>query len=170
MGGDACTGTIKSLAVQVHCAPNGSAPNTSRTGWYYGEGQTNNAVPLASGMVPAEHEQDVIRYLVDDIANTSNGHLTTGFVGNKYVLPALTKFGEQTLALDMAVDVESPSWGYLVRAPATRHSRHPTLTTVLLTLTTVSLTRLRMVRRQYGKTGQGCKMNHTLAHLATTTT
>ena len=50
MGGDACTGTIKSLAVQVHCSANGSAPNVSAR-WHYMEGQTNNAVPLASGMV-----------------------------------------------------------------------------------------------------------------------
>jgi hypothetical protein len=104
MGGDACTGTIKSLAVQVHCSANGSAPNVSAR-WHYMEGQTNNAVPLASGMVPTGYEQDVLDYLADNIVNASGGHLTTGFIGNKYVLPVLTNFGKKTLALDMALDI-----------------------------------------------------------------
>ena len=80
MGGDPCTGTVKSLAVTVHCdappPPNASAPRS------YGAGQTINAVPLHYGFPPtAADGASVLRALVDDINVTHGGHLTTGFVG-----------------------------------------------------------------------------------------
>ena len=45
--------------------------------------------------------------------------LTTGFIGVKYVLPALCEIGETDLAYKIIKQTEYPSWGYTVKHGAT---------------------------------------------------
>ena len=85
----------------------------------YGAGQTVNAMPLHYGIAPSAGDAaSVLAALVSDI-DEHNGHLTTGFVGNKYVLPALTAHGQGTLALRLMLTTTKPSWGYQLLHGAT---------------------------------------------------
>ena len=117
-GPDPCVGTIKSLAVVVNCS-GGVAPTASTlTKWSYGESQTINAVPYVAGFTPVEHHADVEQSLVALIA-AANTSLTTGFVGNKYVFPALLKAKETQLLMDLALKTTEPSLGRQVAVGAT---------------------------------------------------
>ncbi|MDX6262215.1 MAG: alpha-L-rhamnosidase [Kribbellaceae bacterium] len=85
-------------------ATNKYAPNT----------QLAYAMPLALGIVPAGHEQAVLDRLVADLAGHGN-HVTTGFVGTKYVYQALGEYDRNDLALAISERVDFPSFGYMVK-------------------------------------------------------
>ncbi|MDX6280604.1 MAG: alpha-L-rhamnosidase [Kribbellaceae bacterium] len=85
-------------------ATNKYAPNT----------QLAYAMPLALGIVPAGHEQAVLGRLVADLAGHDN-HVTTGFVGTKYVYQALGKYDRNDLALAISERVDFPSFGYMMK-------------------------------------------------------
>jgi alpha-L-rhamnosidase len=76
--------------------------------------QTDNAMPLAFGMVPGEHEEAVVGNLVTDVMETRNGHLNTGVHGTKFLLPALTEYGHLDVAYAVATATDHPSWGHWV--------------------------------------------------------
>ena len=81
--------------------------------------QTANAMALALDLVPKEHREAVQRSLTDDIVYGHNTHLTTGFIGVKFLMPLLTTLGRSDLAYDLAVQTTYPSWGYMVERGAT---------------------------------------------------
>lgn len=85
-------------------ATNKYAPNT----------QLAYAMPLALGIVPAGHEQAVLDRLVADLAGHDN-HVTTGFVGTKYVYQALGKYDRNDVALAISERVDFPSFGYMLK-------------------------------------------------------
>lgn len=131
---DPCTGTIKTLAVQVHCH-SGSAPPPSPPAppaqplFSYATpgqaaGQLEQVVMLGrfpsgeEGPIPEEHRADVEQTLLNKLAEADN-HITTGFIGNKYAWPALSAMGQVHLALDIALGTTCPSYGYQVAQGAT---------------------------------------------------
>jgi alpha-L-rhamnosidase len=57
--------------------------------------------------------------LTQDIVYEHDTHLTTGFIGVKYLLPTLTKMGRSDLAYELAAQTTYPSWGYMVANGAT---------------------------------------------------
>lgn len=57
-------------------------------------------------------------HLLDTLAR-ANYHLTTGFVGIKFLLPVLCEIGCTDLAYDLITKESYPSWGYTVRNGAT---------------------------------------------------
>ena len=70
----------------------------------------------------------LIFHLTDDPATTGKqladnvrrlGRLTTGFIGATHLLDALTMIGEDTLAVDLLLRTEYPSWLYAVTMGAT---------------------------------------------------
>jgi len=81
--------------------------------------QTANAMALSLDLVPKEHREAVVRSLTDDIVYGHNTHLTTGFIGVKFLMPLLTNLGRSDLAYDLAVQTTYPSWGYMVERGAT---------------------------------------------------
>jgi alpha-L-rhamnosidase len=81
--------------------------------------QTANAMALFLDLVPKEHREAVQRSLTDDIVYGHNTHLTTGFIGVKFLMPLLTSLGRSDLAYDLAVQTTYPSWGYMVERGAT---------------------------------------------------
>ena len=69
---------------------------------YYGSGlQSEQALPLYLGVVPAAVRQKVLDYLVHDIEVTHGGHTTAGIVGIKCTLEALSAAGRTDVALRM---------------------------------------------------------------------
>ena len=120
---DPCTGTIKNLAVKVRCksAP-APAPAPAPLFGYatpgQAAGQLEQVVMLARGLVPEEHQAAVEETLLREIA-AAGSHITTGFIGNKYAWPALTRIGQAELAVDLALETTSPSYGYQIVNNAT---------------------------------------------------
>jgi alpha-L-rhamnosidase len=81
---------------------------------YHQGSQMANAFPLYLGLVPEEHKKFVLDNLVDDILNKNNGHLTTGVLGSKYMIDALTQNGRTDVAYLLATQTGYPSWSDMV--------------------------------------------------------
>ncbi len=80
--------------------------------------QTAEAMPLALGMVPAGHEQQVLANLIADIV-AHNDHDTAGDVGFHYLVRALTDLDRSDVLARMMSRTDSPSYGYQLAQGAT---------------------------------------------------
>jgi alpha-L-rhamnosidase len=70
-------------------------------------------------MVPEKSREKVVSNLTYNILYQHNTHVTTGFIGLRYLMPVLTQFGYPDLAYDLAVETTYPSWGYMLANGAT---------------------------------------------------
>jgi alpha-L-rhamnosidase len=91
----------------------------AKTGNYASGTQTANAMALFLDLVPKEQRDAVERNLTDDIVYAHNTHVTTGFIGVKFLMPLLTSLGRSDLAYELATQTTYPSWGYMVKRGAT---------------------------------------------------
>lgn len=89
------------------------------SGNYANGTQTANAMALNMDLVPNDRRGRVAANLTNDIVYRHDTHLTTGFIGVKHVMEALTKIGRSDLAYDLATQTTYPSWGYMVSKGAT---------------------------------------------------
>ncbi len=62
--------------------------------------------------------KDILPHLLRTIRRRNN-HLSTGFVGVKYLLPTLCDLGQSDLAYELLTKTDYPSWGYSVVNGAT---------------------------------------------------
>ncbi len=106
------------LADQIKEALNRAFFNPA-TGNYASGTQTANAMALYLDLVPKDKRGAVAGNLTNDIVYGHNTHLTTGFIGVKYLMPALTEIGRADLAYELASQTTYPSWGYMVSRGAT---------------------------------------------------
>ncbi|TPW77627.1 alpha-L-rhamnosidase [Schumannella soli] len=83
-----------------------------------GNSQTAYAMALGMDLVPAAQRAAVGTKFVAKL-ETSGSHLTTGFLGTPWLLPALTSVGRADLAWKLLVRTDYPSWGYEVKMGAT---------------------------------------------------
>ena len=82
---------------------------------FYDKGTQNaQAWPMAFGLIPEEYRKKVSEYLFNSVKNVQR-HLTTGYVGTKYVVEALTLSGHADLVWKLANSTEYPSWGFMLR-------------------------------------------------------
>lgn len=80
--------------------------------------QTAHVLALAFGLVPDDRRAAVAARLAELIA--ANGHrMTTGFLGTRDILPALSRNGHHDLAVRLFQSRRFPSWGYEVVNGAT---------------------------------------------------
>jgi alpha-L-rhamnosidase len=86
--------------------------------------QTSNVLPLAFGLVPDEHRGAVVDNLVENVVETHDGHLDTGILGTKYLLPVLTEHGHVDVAYTVATQRDYPSWGRWIEDGATALYEH----------------------------------------------
>jgi len=89
------------------------------TGEYANGTQAANAMAVFLDLVPKDRRDAVSENLTNDILYYHNTHVTTGFIGVKFLMPALTAIGRSDLAYDLAVQTTYPSWGYMVTKGAT---------------------------------------------------
>lgn len=89
------------------------------TGQYANGTQAANAMALFLDLPPKDQRNAVVDNLRNDILYYHDTHLTTGFIGVKFLMPALTNVGLFDLAYDLAVQTTYPSWGYMVSHGAT---------------------------------------------------
>ena len=87
-------------------------------GRIHGETQTIYALALNLDLLPEPKRELAVEHLVGDIERRGN-HLSTGFLGAKEILPALTRFGRVELAYRLLLNRSYPSWGYSIRHGAT---------------------------------------------------
>jgi alpha-L-rhamnosidase len=88
-------------------------------GNYANGSQTANAMALALGLPPPHIAGVVEGNLYNDIVYYHNTHLTTGFIGVQWLMPALTETGHPDVAYELASQTTYPSWGYMVENGAT---------------------------------------------------
>jgi alpha-L-rhamnosidase len=90
-----------------------------KTGEYANGTQAANAMALFLNLVPKEQRGKVAGRLTDNITYYHNTHITTGFIGVKFLMPALTAVGRADLAYELAAQTTYPSWGFMVSQGAT---------------------------------------------------
>ena len=118
LGNSADSASYAALATQVKDAFNHEFFD-AKTGNYAGGTQTANALPLFLDMVPKDRRGSVTWNLTDNILYRHDTHLTTGFIGVRYLMPLLTELNRSDLAYDLAVQTTYPSWGYMIANGAT---------------------------------------------------
>ena len=90
----------------------------SDDGHVKGNTQTCYLVGLKFNLLPEDKQEKAAQYLVDDI-KAKGMHLSTGFVGVSYLLPALTKYGHLEVAYALLNQDTFPSWLFSVKHGAT---------------------------------------------------
>jgi len=89
-----------------------------RSGVYGGRVQTSNAMALDFGLVPEEGRKDALNAIIK--ASENSGYtLRTGVLGTKSLYDALSVAGEHKLLMDMTLNPEKCSFGYLIDNGAT---------------------------------------------------
>ncbi len=89
LGKSADVATYTQLAAQIKDAFNHEFFD-AKTHNYANGTQTANALALYMDLAPSDHRGEVESNLVDNIVYGHNTHLTTGFIGLRYVMPVLT--------------------------------------------------------------------------------
>lgn len=86
----------------------------------YGNGsQYSNAWPLYLGIVPDDRHDVVVDNLVENIVVSHKGHLSTGFLGARYLLEVLCNEGRADIAYTIVTQKDYPGWGYMIANGAT---------------------------------------------------
>jgi len=80
--------------------------------------QTDYAMALRFNLLPDELRPKAARYLADDVADHKD-HLTTGFIGVSYLLPALCSEDKVDTAYRVFLQDTFPSWLFSVKHGAT---------------------------------------------------
>ncbi|CAN5236969.1 hypothetical protein BH09ACT1_BH09ACT1_26510 [soil metagenome] len=83
-----------------------------------GNSQTGYAMAIGMGLVPSKTLPSVGEKYLQTIAD-HDYHLSTGFLGTPWLLPALTAIGQQDVAYRLLTTDTFPSWGYEVASGAT---------------------------------------------------
>ena len=87
-------------------------------GHLQGNTQTSYVIALAFELMPESLRANAARYLVEDIKQ-KGGHLSTGFIGVKYLNPVLSDFGYPDVAYQLLFNKTYPSWEYPIEQGAT---------------------------------------------------
>jgi alpha-L-rhamnosidase len=118
LGKSADAATYSQLAAQIKNAFNHEFFD-AKAGNYANGTQTANTLPLFLNMEPEKSRGAIASNLRDNILYRNNTHVTTGFIGLRYLMPVLTQLGDSDLAYDLAVQTTYPSWGYMIANGAT---------------------------------------------------
>ena len=73
---------------------------------------------IAFDLVDGEQAKKAAQYLVEDIEKRGN-HLSTGFIGTKSLMHALSRIGRQDVAYRLLHNDSFPSWGFSIKHGAT---------------------------------------------------
>ncbi|MBM7518695.1 family 78 glycoside hydrolase catalytic domain [Nocardioides nitrophenolicus] len=116
IGEDADAARFAQLSADVRAAF--GAEFVAADGTVTGNSQTGYAMALGMDLVPDELRDAVAAKFVAKLAASDN-HLTTGFLGTPWLLPALTSIDRDDLAYELLLHEDYPSWGYEVAMGAT---------------------------------------------------
>jgi alpha-L-rhamnosidase len=85
--------------------------------------QANQAFALQLGLLPDELRPKALQWLVSDIKEKHNGHLSTGIFGTKFMLHALGDADPET-AYALVNQKDFPGWGHMLENGATTLWEH----------------------------------------------
>ena len=88
------------------------------TNTYGNNSQYSNVWPLYLGIVPKGSEAGVLGSIVSDVAGRK-GHLSTGFLGTRYLFDVLCDSGQSDVAYTIVTRKDYPGWGYMIANDAT---------------------------------------------------
>jgi alpha-L-rhamnosidase len=100
---------IKAAFQRAYVAPDGRIK---------GDTQAAYVLAIAFELVDGESAKRAAGYLVADIEKRG-GHLSTGFIGTKSLMQALSKIGRQDVAFRLLHTESFPSWGFSIKHGAT---------------------------------------------------
>ena len=80
--------------------------------------QTSYALALAFNLLPEDDRAAAAQKLADDVT-AKGGHLSTGFLGVSYLLPALSEHGQPETAYRLLTQDTFPSWLFSIKHGAT---------------------------------------------------
>jgi alpha-L-rhamnosidase len=83
-----------------------------------GNTQACYVLAIAFELVDDERAHRAAQYLIEDI-DKRGGHLSTGFIGTKSLMQALSKIGRQDVAFRLLHTESFPSWGFSIKHGAT---------------------------------------------------
>ncbi|KAJ7124651.1 bacterial alpha-L-rhamnosidase-domain-containing protein [Mycena crocata] len=123
---DAATFTSQAAAIKTDF--NNAFLNRS-TGHYSGVGdsgyrQSHNLLALAFGLAPNATTAQVVADSVVADVGSRGGHLNTGALATKQLLPMLSEHGHGDTAFALAEQTTYPSWGYWIENGATTMWEH----------------------------------------------
>ncbi len=82
---------------------------------YYGNNsQCSNALPLYLGICPRGTENQVYANLMADVMKSGKPRLTTGDVGNRYLIQTISRKGDDKLVYEMFNHYETPGYGFQI--------------------------------------------------------
>jgi alpha-L-rhamnosidase len=90
-----------------------------KTGSYASGSQTAQAMALYLSLADSAQAGHADSELFNDLVYTHDSHVTTGFIGIKYLFPVLTRLGYSDLAYDILTKADYPSYGYMIAHGAT---------------------------------------------------
>jgi alpha-L-rhamnosidase len=83
-----------------------------------GDSQACYALALDFNLVTGKKAKQAAQYLVEDIEKR-DWHLSTGFIGTKYLMLALSKIGRADVGYRLLHNDTFPSWGFSIKQGAT---------------------------------------------------
>lgn len=83
-----------------------------------GDSQTAYAIAIGMHLVPPDLRKAVGQQLLGAV-RARQDHLSTGFIGTAFLLPALTATGHPDTAYRLLLNNDYPSWGYTISKGAT---------------------------------------------------
>ena len=86
--------------------------------------QASQAFGLYLNLVPTDQRTNVLQFLLDDLEDASQPHLSTGIFGTKFLFNVLAREGQTDLAVEIADQKTFPSWGYMLANGATTLWEH----------------------------------------------
>jgi len=86
--------------------------------------QGSQAFALYSDLVPTAERSRAMDFLLDNIRGERKSHLSTGIMGTKFMLDALSREGHADVAYGMVQQTNFPGWGWMLVNGATTLWEH----------------------------------------------
>jgi alpha-L-rhamnosidase len=86
--------------------------------------QSSQAFALYLDLVPEDKREAALEYLIGKIIRESQGHLSTGIFGTKFLLDVLSREGRSDVVWGIINTKTCPGWGYMLEMGATTLWEH----------------------------------------------
>jgi len=86
--------------------------------------QSSQSFSLFLNMIPSDAKETALHYLVKNIVENNDGHLTTGIFGTAFMLDLLSRSNYGKIAYDIVNQTTCPGWGFMLKNEATTLWEH----------------------------------------------
>jgi alpha-L-rhamnosidase len=86
--------------------------------------QTSQSFALYLDLIPAENKEAALNYLVQNIIEENQGHLSTGIMGTPFMLDVLCRNNHESVAYNIVNKKTFPGWGFMLKNDATTLWEH----------------------------------------------